>query len=449
MKPIDDMHEGCRHWLGAEYDVAAMDFALTVAAVEKLDGDPLWGVIVGGSGDGKTETVNPLNGCGAMVVSTISSVGALLSGTAKRETAKDATGGLLRQIGDRGVLVIKDMTSLLSLPPNVRIEVLAALREIYDGQWMRFVGTDGGRALGWSGRIGVLGAVTTAWDRAHGAIAAMGDRWVLLRVDSTQNRLAKGRRAIDNTGGENFMREELAKLAGAVIECVDAESPPELVDDEKQRILAAADLVTLARTAVEYDYRGDVIDAHAPEAPTRFAKQLGQVARGAIAIGLPRDASLRLAIRCARDSMPPLRLQIIDDLAENPHSTTTDVRKRIEKPRATVDRQLQALHMLGVLSCDEIEYDQRSRWYYSLGEGIAPTSLLVPSLLVETHSHTEIEPVASYITGTDPPSPAAATDSHNGFLAPPGPGRCPDCGFHVETQGHRDTCPYNSAVVGR
>jgi hypothetical protein len=401
MKPLDQLHDRCRHWFGKEYDLDAMDAGLAVAAVECLDGDPLWLLIVGGSGDGKTETVTPLGGCGAHVVSTISSVGALLSGTSKREKAKDATGGLLREIGDRGVLVIKDMTSLLSLPPIVRTEVLAALREIYDGHWMRYVGTDGGRTLSWGGRIGVVGAVTTAWDRAHGAIASMGDRWVLLRVDSTQHRLAKGRRAIDNTGGETYMREELAQLAGQVIASVDNESPPELTDTEKQRILAAADLVTLARTAVEHDYRGDVVDAHAPEAPTRFAKQLGQVARGGIAIGLRRDAALRLAIRCARDSMPPLRLRIIDDLAKNPHSSTTEVRKRIEKPRATTDRQLQALHMLGVVSCDEIEYAERPRWYYSLADGIDPSSLVVPDLLVDTHSHTEEESVSTYISGTN------------------------------------------------
>ena len=77
---------------------------------------------------------------------------------------------------------------------------------------------------------------------------------------------------------------------------------------ETERLLAAADLVTLARTGVEYDYRGDVIDAHAPEMPTRFAKQLTQIVRGAVAIGMDRADALRLAMRCARDSMPPLRL---------------------------------------------------------------------------------------------------------------------------------------------
>jgi hypothetical protein len=129
-----------------------------------------------------------------------------------------------------------------------------------------------------------------------------------------------------------------------------------LTADEVERLLAAADLVCLARTGVEYDYRGNVIDAHAPEMPTRFAKQLTQLVRGGIALGISRDRAMRLAIRCARDSMPPLRLEILLDVAANPGTTRTqDIRQRLGKPRATVDRQLQSLQMLGVLHCDEDE----------------------------------------------------------------------------------------------
>ena len=67
-------------------------------------------------------------------------------------------------------------------------------------------------------------------------------------------------------------------------------------------ILQAANIVTLARTGVEIDYRGDIIDAHMPEMPTRFAKQLTQIMRGALAIGMLRQEAKTLVIRCARDS---------------------------------------------------------------------------------------------------------------------------------------------------
>jgi hypothetical protein len=155
--------------------------------------------------------------------------------------------------------------------------------------------------------------------------------------------------------------------------------------------------VTLARTGVDFDYRGDVVDSHAPEMPTRFAKQLAQVVRGGLAIGMDRGRALRLAIRCARDSMPPLRLAILLDVAAHPNSRTSDVRKRLGKPRATVDRQLQALHMLGVLTCDETQnpHGGHPLWCYQLSDGINPTVLdpnQVPDLLLHEGKGDEKSP---------------------------------------------------------
>lgn len=372
-------HGAFGKWLGDEYDLEALDAVLATAAVEQLDGDPLWLLLISGSGNAKTETVIALAGAGATITSTVSSPGALLSATSNRERSKDATGGLLRKLGPRGVLVIKDVTSVLSMSREMRGEVLAALREVYDGNWSRNVGTDGGKTLEWTGRLAVVGAVTTAWDRAHDVISSMGDRFVLVRMDSSTGRHAAGSRAIANTGSEVAMRAELCDVVGEVLASVVAEHPVDLTEAESERVLAAADVVTRARTGVEYDYRGDVIDAHAPEMPTRFAKQLAQVIRGAVAIGRTREDALSLAIRCARDSMPPLRLAIIDDIAEHPDSSLADIRKRLGKPRSTVDRQCQALDILDVLTSDEEETLWRNKpatvWRYTLAEGIDPTTL--------------------------------------------------------------------------
>jgi hypothetical protein len=63
--------------------------------------------------------------------------------------------------------------------------------------------TDGGQTIGWTGRITVVGAITTAWDTAHAVIATMGDRFALVRIDSVgDGRHAAGRKAISSTGPE-------------------------------------------------------------------------------------------------------------------------------------------------------------------------------------------------------------------------------------------------------
>jgi len=363
-----------KRWFGAEYDLGVLDAVLAVVAAEKLSGDPPWLLIVGGPGNAKTETIQATSRLNACVVSTITSEGALLSATPRKGRPESATGGLLRRIGERGIFAIKDFTSIISANREVRMQVLAALREIHDGHWIRNVGSDGGQSLEWRGRLIVIGACTTVYDQAHTVVSIMGDRFVLVRADSTTGRIAAGIQAIRNTGTETAMRRELAETVAGLIGQVRPDYPCDLTAGEIDSILAAADIVTLARTAVETDYRGNIIDAHAPEMPTRFAKQLTQVMRGGVAIGMSRTEAMALAIRCARNSMPPLRLAILEDIAANPGSRIVDVRRRLQRPRATADRALQALHVLGLLICDEEEQprDDGPHYvrHYRLSQGV-------------------------------------------------------------------------------
>jgi hypothetical protein len=174
----------------------------------------------------------------------------------------------------------------------------------------------------------------------------MGDRFVIMRIDSTRGRRNSGLRAIRNTGDEIKMRNELADAVGGLIAHASLKET-RITEDETKRLVDAADIVTHARTAVEFDHKGDVSMAHSPEMPTRFAKQPTQIIRGGVAIGLPRKQGMRLAIRCARDSIPPPRLEIMLDVAANPRTRAGDIRKRIQKPWRTIKRQLEALTMLG------------------------------------------------------------------------------------------------------
>jgi hypothetical protein len=370
---LAEVHAVFKKWFGPEYDLDAATAAIAAAASERLPGDPLWLLIVAGPGGAKTETVQALAGAGAFVTSTIASEGALLSASPRRQRHQTATGGLLRKIGDRATLIIKDFTSILSADRNTRACVLAAIREIYDGRWERNVGTDGGQTLTWTGRIVIVAAVTTAWDAAYAVVATMGDRFALLRLRTSAGRRQAGRGAIRNTGDETEMRRELAAAVGALVEHMDP-TLHQLTDAEVDQIVKAADLVTLARSAVERDYRGEIEFAHDPEAPTRFAKQLVQLLRGAISIGVTPAEAMRLVRRCACDSIPPLRRDILLDVANNPGSRATDVRKRISKPRNTVRRGLECLHMLGALACEESEETGRDGkehvvWRYRLADG--------------------------------------------------------------------------------
>ena len=104
-----------------------------------------------------------------------------------------------------------------------RDDVLKALREIYDGYWRRQVGTDGGRSFEWEGRIVCLGAVTSAYDRAREVISKLGDRFVLLRVNSNDvdARRDAAKSAVAGVGGEKKMRGDLTRLVTGLVENID------------------------------------------------------------------------------------------------------------------------------------------------------------------------------------------------------------------------------------
>jgi hypothetical protein len=141
---------------------------------------------------------------------------------------------------------------------------LASVSRVYDGSWVRQLGTDGGKTLNWTGRIVTVGAVTTAWDKAHAVIATIGDRFVLVRMDSNgkNTRVSAGRQALSNTGlgASDASRTRQGCRWG---HCWDVHGG-DCAHRCRARHSAAADLVTLARTGVEYDYGIDRVEELLP-----------------------------------------------------------------------------------------------------------------------------------------------------------------------------------------
>ena len=190
-------------------DLAPLHAVLGTIAANRLDGDPVWLLLVGPPGSGKSELLRSLAGLDDVHPAATLTEAALLSGSPRREHADDAKGGLLRAIGDFGIVLCKDFGSVLSMNRDARAQVLAALREVYDGAWTRHVGTDGGRTMHWQGKVGLVAGCTPTIDRHHAVMAAMGERFALLRLPEVDGD-EQARRALAHAGGETAMRHELA-----------------------------------------------------------------------------------------------------------------------------------------------------------------------------------------------------------------------------------------------
>src|SRR5207247_4679589 len=114
------------------------------------------------------------------------------------------------------------------------------------GAWTRHVGTDGGRTLTWSGKVGLIGGCTPTIDRHHGVMGAMGERFILYRLPDVDAD-TQAREALRHAGRERTMRAELAAAAREVL--AGAGKPRERTDKETDRLIALATFAVRARSA--------------------------------------------------------------------------------------------------------------------------------------------------------------------------------------------------------
>ncbi len=332
-------------------DAGSLLVTLATVAANRAEGDPVWLLLVGPPGGGKTEVLGSLASLPDVHPAATITEAALLSGTPKKEAADDSRGGLLRKIGDFGIIVCKDFGSVLSMNRDARAAVLAGLREVYDGSWTRHVGTDGGRTLAWSGKIGLIAGCTPAIDSHHAVMGSMGERFVLFRLPAVDGD-AQAARALEHLGTERVMRSELAAAAVRVLDNVD---PADLIEpptpDLRAWLIRTSTLAVRCRSAVERDsHTREVELIPEAEAPARLALVLLRLYNGLRAIGVGEVASRRLTSKAAMDSMPQIRRATLDAIIGEPEPLATGVvAERIGYPTTTTRRACEDLAAHGVL----------------------------------------------------------------------------------------------------
>jgi hypothetical protein len=288
---------------------------LGAVAANLLEGDPVWLGIIGPPSSAKTELLNSISKLPYVHRAATVTPAGLLSGTPKKQRAVNAKGGLLNQIGPFGIISLKDFGSILSMRPDAKAEILAALREIYDGSWTRVLGTDGGSSLSWEGKVGLLFAATSVIDSHYSVIGAMGDRFLLSRLAPTEQ--GQFQRALQHVGtATGQMRHE---LSDAVLHLFAGRKPePQPIrQDEIERIDRIISLVVRLRGAVERDrHSREMENILGAEGTARIGLALERLLAGLDTLSVERAKAMAVVETVALDSVPPLRRRAYEHLCK-------------------------------------------------------------------------------------------------------------------------------------
>jgi hypothetical protein len=262
--------------------------------------DPAWLMIVAPPASGKTAVIGRLSSLPETHMVSSLTVGGLLSGTPTSKKTAEATGGLLQEIGESGVLLLKDFTTTLEAPADSRAQTMSALREVYDGEFSRAMGIDGGVRLVWKGKLGIIAAVTDAIDHHAAGWAEMGARFLCYRLDDPMDRTTAARKALRGRSGEHEM--ELRAVNAAHLEQALSTKVGPLTQELEEFVIVAADVGARLRSLVPRQHSGEVNGEVRLEGPARMAKALDSVLRGLISIGVPDADVRRVVSKLAGDS---------------------------------------------------------------------------------------------------------------------------------------------------
>lgn len=328
----------------------------------KLPGDPVWLFLVTASGGTKTELIRGLNKIDGIYPLSDLTPQTFLSGEKSR---KDAS--LLLRIPKEVILTLKDFTTVLTMHRDKRHAILSQLREIYDGQFKKAFGT--GETKEWEGKLGFIAGVTPIIDTYCSIYQVLGERFVQYRP-LQPDPIKLSLKAINNSGDENKMREEIQNAFADFIAGIKIPSEKIAIPEElKNRIAYLSAFCVRARSGVEREgYSTREIELiPEPELPTRLAKQLIKLASAfsLISRGFTEE-DYRLIYKIGMDTLPLKRKLAIKTLLKaDDYLETADIAMKIGYPTNTTRRVLEELHGLKLIIRESKGRGYADRWIIS------------------------------------------------------------------------------------
>ena len=341
-----------------------------------IKGNPVWTNLIAPSSGGKTTLLAPLGGMSVCFMLNDLTDKTLMSGY--KVGGKEYS---VLKLANNRVIIIPDFTTILSKNPQLRGEILGQLRQVYDGEFIKYTGT--GKIM-WKGKIGMLLGCTPAIYRELEGARAMGERFNYYNMEvptdeEVANKIAQVRMSAD----------EITELVAPVyIDYFDkmadwAEKNNydgtilNLTKEQEDRIKFAAKFCVSAKATVSTDFKTGKGDSMPSKAGLgRDYNAFLQSIRGWVMMDAwERDdptyhevseLCIILVEREAYSSLSRERRKILEILSmtdEKLSASEIGTREGFGLEKESVEKYLAPLYAIGIIQKIPGKSGQANRWY--------------------------------------------------------------------------------------
>jgi len=335
-----------KDWLYLEHDPDILRILFAIYLANRYDGLPVWAMLIGKPGCGKSELLGALTEVEDTVMVSTLTPNALASGY------RDGENSLLHLLQKNKILIVKDMSTITEMPNEARSMIFATLRDAYDGHFVKRTGA--GQVI-WHGKFGVIGGATPAIEKVRSYDAALGERFLSIKFRSTEaSEELIQERSMQNNVRQTEMKKCLKDSTTKFFKTTRVRKDVTIPQPVIQSIMFSARAMVRARSSVSRDrFTRDVDEmVSTSEVPTRVTAQMLLIARSCIDLGSDEETTVRVIQRCCLDSIPSVRIMILKGLLEGAERTQ-DLREVVRMSRPVIDRALEDMWFLKLVNKDQ------------------------------------------------------------------------------------------------
>lgn len=342
---LETIHNMYRTYFHIE-DTKRIDIVLAVALSSKMDGIPIWLILVGASGDMKSVQLNSLMTNTSVYVMHNLTSKTLVNGYKDKIKHPDLAPELNNKL-----ILIPDMAQILKLPPIEKAELWGQLRDLYDG----FAGKDSGqgsRAKYKDLKVTLLAGSTPAIDGQILVHQDLGTRELIYRTEGNVQKHRLMDKCFENEDKEKMISDELKRKTNVFLK--ERYINRGIVKkDTLEELKKMAIYISLMRATAEIDsYSNELRNYVYPEEPTRIAKQLKRlfICLMSLSDDYPEERAIEILWHIAKSSAFPIRIQMFEYLLkQGEEKTTSKIADDLKIGKKTAQRELQIFWNMGLV----------------------------------------------------------------------------------------------------